>query len=233
MAIVSMLISKVFGGRQGLEFRKPGYPDTVGFIFDAVTSYNHDDVSEPTENPVEEGAPITDHVDVKPAELSLKIVQSETPITFVNQLGGLASAAAGTIADRKSGPFSGAVAAVGAGALFNVLTSISGSNVKKAYDYLIDTQKRRIPFTIITGLRRYDNMIITSVSVTKDVKTGQALDATIKLKEIRIVKNDRVFIPNSVIEASARQKLGKKQSDETNQRNSSAARGIYRFFGGQ
>lgn len=234
MAIVSVLISKVFGGRQGLEFRKPGYPDTVGFIFDAVVQYQHDDTAEPTENPVEEGAPIVDHVDVKAAELTLKILHSETPISFVNQLGGLAAAAAGTVADRKSGPFAKAVATAGAGALFGVLTSLGGSNVKKAYDYLLDTQQRRIPFTVVTGLRRYENMVITSISVNKDVKTGQALDVTVKLKQIRLVKNEKIFVPNTSAssDTSGRQKLGKKESGEADDRKSSLARKIFAKFSG-
>lgn len=233
MAIVSILINKVFGGRQGLEFRKPGYPDTVGFVFDAVTQYSHDDKAEPTENPVEEGAPIVDHVDVKPAELTLKIFHSETPLSFINQLGGLATAAAGTIADRRAGPFAGAVASVGAGALFGVLTSAGGSNVKKAYDYLLDTQRRRIPFTVVTGLRRYENMVITSINVNKDPRTGDALDATVMLREIRLVKNERVFVPNSAAstDTNGNRKLGKKESGETDDRRGSAAIRIARFFG--
>lgn len=234
MAIVSVLISKIFGGRQGLEFRKPGYPDTVGFVFDAVVQYTHEDTAEPTENPVEEGAPIVDHVDVKPAELSLKILHSDTPISFLNQLGGLAAAAAGTIADKKRGPFAGAVATAGAGALFNVLTSVGGSNVKKAYDYLLDTMNRRIPFTVVTGLRRYENMVITGLSVNRDVKTGQALDATVKLKQIRLVKNQKIFVPNTSAstDTSGRQRLGKKESGETDGRKSSLARKIYSQFTG-
>lgn len=234
MAIVSILISKIFGGRQGLEFRKPGYPDTVGFVFDAVTSYSHDDTAEPTENPVEEGAPIVDHVDVKAPELTLKIIHSDTPISFLNQLGGLAAAAAGTIADRKAGPFSGAVASAGAGALFGVLTSAGGSNVKKAYDYLLDTMNRRIPFTVVTGLRRYENMVITGLSVNKDVQTGQALDATVKLKVIRLVKNEKIFVPNTAAstDIGAKRRLGKKESGQTDERKSSLARRILDKFSG-
>ena len=52
------------------------------------------------------------------------------------------------------------------------------------FNSLIDLHERREVVTVQTGLKRYDNMAITSIDVPRTVKTGQTLTFTIELQKI-------------------------------------------------
>jgi hypothetical protein len=54
----------------------------AGIVIDATVSEQHTTSCDLTENPVEEGAKITDHVQLKPAELSIEGVITDTPLGY-------------------------------------------------------------------------------------------------------------------------------------------------------
>lgn len=53
-----------------------------------------------------------------------------------------------------------------------------------AYRKMCKLQALRIPFTVVTRLNRYDNMVIKSISVPDDVNTLHGLKATVELQQI-------------------------------------------------
>ena len=139
----------------------------IGSItLDASVRETHLTTCDLTENPVEDGATITDHVRFKPVELTIDGVISNTPISFalINNI-------------------TGAV---------DTVTSIFGQTNRsvEAYNNLLALQKSREPFEVITGLKRYTDMIMTSLSVPRDASTGNAIHFTAQMKQIIIAKTE-------------------------------------------
>lgn len=76
----------------------------------------------------------------------------------------------------------------------DVMSSISpgqfGDNKSRsvsAYGVLRDLQQLRIPFTVVTRLERYENMVIELLSVDEDYKTMYGLQARVTLSQILVV----------------------------------------------
>lgn len=136
---------------------------TIGSVtIDASVSETHSDTSDVTENPVEQGAKITDHVQIKPKQLTIQGVISDTPINFA-------------FVDNVAGAI-------------NTVKSYLGGTTRSidAYNRLVDIQRKRDPITVITGLRVYSNMILQNISVNRTATTGKAVHFTAELREIRI-----------------------------------------------
>lgn len=174
------------------------------FVVDAVLSITAEHEAEATENPVEDGADITDHIRVKPIKLSLEGIASETPINLGASLLGAASIAAGiggsyavkkyTGASGKialGGKVAGAVAGIGLNALFN-----SKTPAETCREFLIGLVQSRNIFKLWTPQKRYDNLVMLSVKFPKDQKTGRALRFSAQMREIVIAKSQSVRLDN-------------------------------------
>lgn len=230
MALVSILVGRFFGSRRGVEIS--------GFALDATVQEVHTSEAEVTENAVEEGAPVGDHIDVKPRTIQIEGLVSDTPLNLGATLQG-AGTTAGQIIGRKIGGTIGQQAgAIGAGALIGLLLNRSGSSTKNAYDHFRNLQTTRISFDVITGIQEYKNMVLTSLTVTRDTSTGKSLRFSASCKEIRIVKNETVNIKNTlsnVPPAGSKAKLGKKNEEELTTDNKTFAKsafdGVKSFFG--
>lgn len=217
MSIVSILTDKVTGNSRGtkLSLKDSVFSENIpDFFIDVTLTEAHQSDSEPTENPVEEGVTITDHIDLKPVTFTMTGTVSNTPLNFGTSIQGAATAAGSLVGKRIAGPL-GVHAGVAAGAFAGLLSSIGGSRTKNAFDYLRDLQSKRVPFTIITGLHVYKSMVITSLTVNRDSKTGNSFNFSATMKQIRIVKSREVKIPNTLRVthgAGASQDLGKKSA---------------------
>jgi hypothetical protein len=56
-----------------------------------------------------------------------------------------------------------------------------------AYKALVTFQESRVPFTLVTGLDVYRNMLIRRINPTRDSKTSQLFTGSIELQEVIIV----------------------------------------------
>lgn len=68
-----------------------------------------------------------------------------------------------------------------------VTVEVADSNAALVYNALIEFQETRIPFFMVTGLRLYRNMLISSIKAQRDRNTSRILRATIVMKEVNIV----------------------------------------------
>ena len=217
MALVSILIDKVTNRQRGTIFSlKDAIPNDpiLDFHIDVTLTENHSFESEVTENPVEEGVVISDHIDLKPESLTITGVISDTPLNLSTSAQGAATTAGAFVGKKIVGPL-GAVAGVGAGAVAGLLAG-PNNRMKTAFDHLRDLQSKRVPFTVITGLKRYTNMVIVSLTINRDSKSGRSFNFTATLKQIRIVESKTIKIKNtfSSTPAGAKQDLGKKSAIE-------------------
>lgn len=226
MALVNIFTDKLLGRKRGTKF---SLADTVkdknlkDFVVDVTLTENHDFQADVTENPVEEGSPITDHIDLKPESFTITGVISDTPLDIASSVQG-ATTTAGVLIGRKIvGPL-GAYAGVAAGAVAGLIANEqrtlgerSSSRTKNVFDHFRDLQAKRVPFTVVTGLREYKNMVITSLTVNRDSKSGRSFNFTCAMKQIRIVRSQVITIPNTfkgVSGAAPKQDLGAKSAEQ-------------------
>lgn len=73
-------------------------------------------------------------------------------------------------------------------------TGASAKFSQDAYNRLEAIWLARNTVTVVTGLKKYENMILDRLTVPRDSKTSAALVFTAHFKEVRIVKNKRVTV---------------------------------------
>ncbi len=135
--------------------------------FDCSVSEIHMGETEITDHPVEAtlesaGAVASDHVRVLPESVEINGIVTDTPITYLASL-----SAASPIS-----PF----------------TPYPGQKrVDAAYALLRDLKDSGAKIGVVTSLRTYENMVIKSLRISRDEKTGNVLDCTILLREVSTV----------------------------------------------
>lgn len=130
-----------------------------------------------TEQPVETGAKITDHSYVRPASLTIHCGWSNSQVVAP-----LIPGITAGLPESIAGAFTGTVNGAG-----SILTGNAVSQVKKIYQDLLNLQSSRVPFEVITGKRRYVNMLIKSLKTTTNKETENSLMVTATFQEIKMV----------------------------------------------
>ena len=135
-----------------------------------------------TENPVESGTKITDHVVLQPITLQIVGILTDTPNNFLGSLvtgaGGLTATALGA-ADVIAG-----LTAAATGAL---LGEIRPGLAMDKFRLLVALQSTREPFDVVTGFTTYHNMVFESLSAPRAPEHGRSIRFTATLREILIV----------------------------------------------
>lgn len=158
---------------------------TIGtVVIDAALRETHTRKSEVTSYPVEKGADVTDHVRRLPRELEIEGIVSDTPL-------GLALIARNVtlgdeeVADASAQPYS-----------------------VEAWQALEAIHDASLPVTVTTSLRLYTNMVMESLVVPRDAKTGAALRFTATFREVVITENKRTTKRVSVPRAAGTSRRG-------------------------
>ncbi len=170
---------------------------------DATVFMKHSISSSMTKNPVEEGAQITDHVELNSQAITIQGVISDTPLDF-NILNSIVKGNFKNVANNFSD---------------GVKSSLNKSSRSvEQYQELVKLWKSREPFKIITGLKVYDSMILTKLDVDQTASSGKALHFNAEIEEIRIVSSKAVgreSFNDSVKDiASKKKNLGTKVSEK-------------------
>lgn len=220
------------------------------FKFDVTTAEMHDATLTLTENPVESGANIADHAILNPRGLTIvgtmvgyepkKTVESalsgvgfdvsDLPLPFelsgvtsqgVSMLNRYASVAESAVdqASRMLAPW------LPDYVTFGNDQSESLDRVNKAKNQLLEIQRSGETIDIVSGLGKYSNMMITSVSVFQQYD-GSA-EFTITAREVFIVES-RIAGGLSVKTTRAgQQSAGKKSSGKTQPKEDKSALNIF------
>lgn len=155
---------------------------SIGSIqLDAIISESHSNPIRITKNPVELGADISDHAVIDPKKLNINAIVSDTPLGF---------AAAIEIVDTITG-------------LFGSSTSENMTRSTAAYNALVALSEAREPISVQTGLKLYEDMLITNITVTQDVDTSKMVDLNISLEEIIITESQIVDITSDQLQEGA------------------------------
>lgn len=199
-------------------------------ILDMTRNISHINNATPTDNPIEDGSDITDHIDVDPKTLSFEGIMSEAPITLIAAAIGNVAGAVPMFTGVEGTPvgtiFSGVAATLG-----GLLLNGQDNRAQEAFNALQQIQDDGILVTIITGLRVYNNMFLASFNPTQTSDIGGSLSFTATFREIRLVQSESVVLSDRVLgggvknKASSVQNQGKKvaggASSETSGRASS------------
>lgn len=183
----------------GLIFGNAVRAEISTMVLDASLSENHELSAEITDNEIEDGSNVSDHVRLKPQRLTINGLISSSPLTNF-------SAGIGTIVTASTAFVS---QAVGPSLLGNVVSTLAGTTIgslaglvnlpprkpEDAYKFLEEIWKKREPFSVVTKLKRYENMIITSLSVPRSASVGDSLQFTATLQQVTIVKTQTIEIP--------------------------------------
>ena len=162
---------------------------------DACVSEVHEQEATVTTSPIEDGSEIADHVIVQPARITIEGVITETPLGFKSLLAsgvnaGVSSALAANASGLQSA-FGGAagtaasVLTVAGGSLAGLINS--GADKEDAFEHLSQILQGRKLVSVVTGLKTYENMVMTSLNCPRDSKTGGALRFTAAFTEVRFV----------------------------------------------
>ena len=209
-----------------LFYRVDGY--FVGNIkFDLEISENHSIEAQVSEHPIEDGSIVSDHVRILPRKGSIvglvtnhPLVSPTTPlpaefvekVTRIGHPGWLQSLAnqytteEPLIAkDFESVPR---------------LTPGENNRARNAWELFKELVSNRQPVTIMTGVEKYADVIVTKVSTSREARTGDALRFAVEFQEIKFVTLTEVVItaatkaplPSVPVAKASKGKTGGKQS---------------------
>lgn len=145
---------------------------------DAVIKESHSSPIKITKNPVELGADITDHAIIEPKKVQIEGVVSDTPLGFE---------AATQLVDSAT-------------SLFGSSDSEGVTRSQQAYNELDGIKNNRELVEIQTGLKLYENMLITDIKVSQDKETSKAVFLNIDAEEIIITETEIIKLPASQLE---------------------------------
>lgn len=169
-------------------------PRKIGTIIPDVTiEESHSDRLTVTQHPIVDGTQIADHAFRLPPTITMRLGFSNSNVV-----------GAGVQGFTEGGGFSdlgGAIAGVGKG----LLSSFTEQRVTDIYRALRKLQFDEVawkagrvalqPFTLVTGKRTYEKVVITELSVRTDHTTEYALMVECHMQEIIIVKTSQTTQP--------------------------------------
>lgn len=174
------------------------------FVADVVVREVHTDTLEITDQPVEQGASVADHAFKRPAELVIEMMWSNSPQQgFAPPPVPPRQSITSVVTDAIKGVL-GPVDAI-AGEVRQVVNMLSppkppssplGANlagagidqVRDVYAKLLALQESRVPFDVITGKRKYTNMLVRTLTQTTDKETENSLHITATLRQVIIAQ---------------------------------------------
>jgi len=141
----------------------------AGLFLDATIEERYQSKVEITQNPVEFGASINDH-------------RIRIPDKYI---------VSGRVSDT---PISGSISSDLRGGNDQWAAGNEETRSKSAWSILKEIKDESEPFTIESGLQRYDNMMIVSLTAQQSAKNANALDFTAECTQVIIVSTQDVAV---------------------------------------
>lgn len=158
--------------------------DKVIIACDAVLSEEHNFTSEATQHEIEDGSLITDHIINRGRTLRMECLVSDDPLTYL-QTGMLERTINSTTPELFRSK-------LGFG-----LSEENGKPSKEAFDQLEKIYEEKRPVTVITGLKKYDNMVMESLNIPRNKDTVRSLKFDVSFRQIKKVSTTMVSGPSN------------------------------------
>lgn len=168
MASITDLVGFLFNGAGDKNFAmQRGDGETASFEVDAVLTETHTFSRQVTDNKVENGSPVADHIIKNPVTLEIQAIVTDAPIKGI--LEGVSDAVDNLLGGSK-------------------YTNDCFGALYQLYEY-------QGYMTVYTQYKTYTKMVIESITIPRDPKDGEALVFTISMKQIRIVSSATTKLP--------------------------------------
>lgn len=139
-----------------LFFKKGNFISTIEL--DIIISESATATAKVTENPVEFGSNINDHIIIEPMTFSTQGVVSDISSSIIGQF-----TRTPTVFNRGN------------------------SKSREAWEALLELHASRQPFSLVQGLREYQNVVILSINERQDKDTSKGLFFNATMREIIVV----------------------------------------------
>ena len=197
----------------------------LGFLqLDATVSETHSREASITENEIEDGSTVADNVILRNEKFTIEGIISEAPLKSkdVRDLALTVQNKGFSILSKGVGAISGGIIP-NAGAIAKRITAVI---------QLEGFWKNKVPFTVITGLKKYDNVIVTKLTIPVDYKDGLSLRFTAECESVRLVKSGvfKLSELKSKAGAASVQDLGKKAAKAASDVASKKASILFNIF---
>lgn len=136
----------------------------------------HTDLVEITDHPIDKGGLVTDHAFLRPSEVTIECAWSNSP-SSPSLIGGLVGAATSAVAGVQS-----------------ILSGDASGQVREVYQKLLALQSGLVPFDIYTGKRKYQNMMMRSLTVVTDKTTENSLAVVAICRQVILVSTRTLTI---------------------------------------
>lgn len=220
-------------GLLSLIFNQPTKAQIGVLQLDASLNESHERSAIVTDHEIEDGTAISDHIHLLPDRLIIQGLVSDSPLSIIGSLTGTGiSALTGGVKQLIPGGFGTIVAqaaGLGLGSLAGLITG-SPRDPADAFKYLEELHNDRQRFTVVTRLKRYDDMVIENITVPRNSTVGQGLEFTITMKRIKIVKSALILVPIFSTRASgaaSKSKAGKQATKESASNSASLLAQLY------
>lgn len=168
--------SGVYSGLVGL-FGPPSRKMS-NLVADAVLEEMHEDELVLTDHPIQYGSVITDHAFKLPSRVTLTYGWSQSP----SSLASVRETFSSTVTDVQS-----------ATTLRGQVQALYGTaRINGYYDRLRTLQTDRVVFSIVTGRRKYDNMMLVSLSLVTDKDTENAMVVRAVCREVQFADTQTI-----------------------------------------
>jgi hypothetical protein len=177
----------------------------IGFLqLDATVNETHKRSSAISQNEIEDGSNVSDNVVLGNETFSIEGLISESPFpsSDIRDIALQVQNAGFSILNNVIGSVSGGVVQNAAASIKRVV----------ALTQLEAFWKNKIPFTVLTGVKKYDNVLISSMSIPVTARDGKSLRFTVDCEVVKIVTSQVVTIPKNRTAkgATGKQSLGKQ-----------------------
>ena len=174
------------------------------FQIDVTPSITHNMISSITSNPIEDGSKVSDHITLENRKLTIEGFISNSPLNIQQNLDPFINKIITT------GIASEVLPSGLAGSLVALFDS-SDNRIQAGFEILEQLYQDKQTFSIQTGLKLYDNMVITSLSIPRNQENS--LRFNMELEQINFVQSQTVLIPPENVADNVKNTATDKQSE--------------------
>lgn len=199
----------------------------IGFLqLDATVSESHSRTATITRNEIEDGSVVADNVVLSNEKFEITGLISEAPFAS-SDIRDLAL----QVQNFGFNTLNNLVGSISSGVLNN-----AGAVAKRitALTQLENFWKNKYPFTVLTGLKRYENVLISEITIPVNAQDGKSLRFTVRCESVRIVESQTVSIPTASTAPgnATKQSLGKVSGAEATANEASSGSLLFRAYKG-
>lgn len=200
----------------------------IGFLqLDATVSETHTRSAKITQNEIEDGSNVADNVVLENEKFSIEGLISESPFpsSDIRDIALQVQNVGFNFLSEKIGALSGG------------LITDAGASLKRvvALIQLENFWKNKVPFTVFTGVKKYDDVLISNMTIPVSHKDGKSLRFKVDCQVVKIVESQTITVPEEFVKnpsAVKKQSLAKQGVTEATAEETSKSSILFKAYKG-